>query len=47
MKMDRIYIKYDTEILFALSTDTSFHIQVKWKNVESIFNVIFVPGWVE
>jgi hypothetical protein len=27
--MDRIYIKYDTEILFALSTDTSFHIQVK------------------
>jgi len=45
--MDSIYIKYDSEIVFAWSTDTSFHIQVKWKTVESILNVIFITGWVE
>jgi len=45
--MDSISIKYDIEIVFAWSTDTSFHIQVKCKTVESILNVIFLSGWVE
>ena len=47
IRMDSISITYDIEIVFAWSTDTSFHIQVKCKTVESILNVIFLSGWVE
>ena len=39
-----IYIKYDTKITFALSTDTSIHSQIKKTTVVSFLNDIFVPG---
>ena len=42
--LDSICIKYDTKILFALSTDTSIHIQCLYMSVESGLNYIFVTA---
>ena len=42
ISLDNIFIEYDTEIPFALSTNTSIHIQIKWTTVVSVPNNIFV-----
>jgi len=42
--MESIYIKYDTKIVFALLTDISIHIQIKYTTVVSVLNAIFVSG---
>jgi len=38
------YIIYDTEILFAWSTDTSIYMQITRTTVVSLLNNIFMSG---
>jgi len=45
--LDRIFIEYDTEILFALSSNTSIHIEIKWMKVVSVLNNIFVSASIK
>jgi hypothetical protein len=45
--LDSIYIIYDTEILFASSTDSSSDIWIEWMTVVSILNDKFVSGEVD
>ena len=42
--MDRISIQYDGKIHFALTTDTSIYIQIKWMTIVSVLNNIFQSG---
>jgi len=42
--MDCIYIEYDIKISFALTTDSSIHIQIKKTTVVLFLKNIFVPG---
>jgi len=45
--LDSIYIIYDTEILFASSTDSSSDIPIGWITIVSILNDKFVSGQVD
>jgi len=40
--LDSIHIQFDTEMLFARSTDVSIHIQIGWTTVASVLNDIFI-----
>ena len=42
--IDSVSIQYDAKIHFALSADTSIHIQIKWTTVVSVLNNIFLSG---
>jgi len=45
--LDSIYIIYDTEFLFASSTDSSSDIRIERMTVVSILNDKFVSGQVD
>lgn len=45
--LDSIYIIYETELLFASSTDTSVYMQITRTTVVTLLNNIFILGQVE
>ena len=42
--LDSIYIIYETELLFAWSTDTSIYMQITRTTVVTLLNNIFILG---
>jgi hypothetical protein len=43
---DTIFIHYDRNVMFALSTDISIHSKIRWTTVVSVMNDIFISEQV-